>query len=286
MKALFVRWICAGLTLFVLWSCFFSPAVIAESMQPMLPLVYDRQEIKGWWMSEKLDGIRGYWDGRQLYSKNGRLLSPPADFTAGFPPFPVEGELWAGRNSFEQAASIVRREKSHDGWMMLKFGIFDVPAESGSFRQRISKIKSWLDKIPASSAFVIEQIPVLSPEHFKDELQRIEDLGGEGLIVRDPDAEYESGRSMAILKVKSFQDAEATVIAHLPGKGKHEGRLGALLAENRDGLRFRIGTGFSDRERSNPPAIGSVITYKYFGRYQSGLPKFPAFLRVREDSAL
>lgn len=285
MKAVFA-WLHILLSLSVVLGCLICSQAAAAPNQPMLPHIYDEQKIIGWWMSEKLDGIRGYWDGQQLFSKNGRLLFPPAEFTAVFPPFPVEGELWGGRNSFEQTASIVQREKPHAEWMRLTFGIFDLPRESGHFRQRFSKIKEWSDQHQNSTAFVIDQIPIHSLQQFRDELQRIENLGGEGLIVRDPDAHYESGRSMSILKVKSCQDAEANVIAYLPGKGKHEGRLGALLVEEKDGTQFRIGTGFSDSERENPPAIGTLITYKYYGRYQSGLPKFPSFLRVREDSDL
>ena len=285
MKALRV-WFLVGMAFLIVMVSSICSDVVAESNQPMLPHIYGEQNIIGWWMSEKLDGIRGYWDGQQLFSKNGRLLSPPLEFTATLPPFPVEGELWGGRNRFEQTASIVQREKPHAGWMTLSFGIFDVPGESGTFRQRLSKIKAWLDKHQTSSAFVIEQIPVRSLQQFRDELLRIENLGGEGLIVRDPGAHYESGRSMSILKVKSFQDAEARVIAYLPGKGKHTGRLGALLVKGADGTEFRIGTGFSDREREKPPHVGALITYKYYGRYQSGLPKFPSFLRIREDSGL
>jgi DNA ligase-1 len=78
--------------------------------------------------------------------------------------------------------------------------------------------------------------------------------------------------------------AEAVVVAHLPGKGKYEGRLGALLVEEQDGTRFRIGSGFNYAERENPPAVGTVITYKNYGRYLSGLPKFPSFLRIRKDN--
>jgi DNA ligase-1 len=102
--------------------------------------------------------------------------------------------------------------------------------------------------------------------------------------VRKPEAPYRAGRSAEILKVKNYRDAEATVVAHLTGKGRNRGRLGALLVELEDGTRFRIGGGFSDAERDAPPPPGSVITFKYYGTYQSGLPKFPIFLRVRADA--
>lgn len=261
-------------------------AVAAPPDAAMLPLVYGQQEVAGWWMSEKLDGVRGYWDGRHLYSRGGHRLAPPDEFVAGFPPFPLEGELWAGRGRFEQAVSIVGREENHDGWKKLTFGIFDVPEEPGPFRSRLARIRGWLERHPSPYAFVIDQIEVRGREHLLRELQRVEKAGGEGLIVRDPEAVYRAGRSPAILKVKSFRDGEATVIAHLPGTGRNEGRMGALLVEGDDGRRFRIGSGFSDAVRERPPPLGTVVTYKYYGRYQSGLPRFPAFLRVRPDSGL
>lgn len=259
----------------------------ASALEPLLPQTYTPQaQVDGWWMSEKLDGIRGYWDGEQLWSRNGVLLTPPAEFTAGLPSFSLEGELWGGRGSFEQTASVVLRRQPHDGWLKLRFAIFDVPAAGGSFRQRIKQAGNWFDQHPTAYAFVIEQVAVENRAHLQQELSRIEALGGEGLIVRDPAAPYQAGRSPHILKVKQTYDAEATVIAHLPGQGRNSERLGALLVTNADGVEFRIGSGFSDTERNNPPAIGTVITYRYYGHYPSGIPKFPSYLRVRADLKL
>ena len=253
----------------------------------MLPKVYSEQvDVCGWLMSEKLDGVRGYWDGQQLFSKNGHLLNPPLEFIRDLPDFPIEGELWGGRGTFEQTAGIVKRQQPHEGWLQLKFAIFDVPRAPGGFTQRIEVVQNWFDIHPSIYAFVILQTPVQNSDHLQQELQHVERLGGEGLIVRKPDALYTTGRSAEILKVKNYQDAEATVLAALPGKGRNEGRLGAFLVQLDDGTQFRIGTGFSDAERENPPAVDEVITFKYYGRYQSGIPKFPAFLRVREDNSL
>jgi DNA ligase-1 len=237
-------------------------------------------------MSEKLDGVRGYWDGKRLLSKNGNILYPPAQFTSGLPPFPLEGELWVGRNSFEHTVSIVNKHQPHNGWLQLKFAIFDVPQAPGGFTERIEKARNWLTLHPSAYAFIIPQVPVESQVHLKQELQRIEDLGGEGLIVRKPGALYAAGRSTEILKVKNFQDAEARVLAYLPGKGKNEGRLGSLLVALADDLQFKIGSGFSDSDRESPPPIGTLITFKYYGRYHSGIPKFPSYLRVRPDDGL
>lgn len=260
---------------------------MAGAAEPMLPKVYSQQvNVSGWLMSEKLDGVRGYWDGQQLFSKNGNPLNPPPEFTHGLPGFPIEGELWGGRGTFEQTASIVKRKQPHTGWLQLKFAIFDVPEAPGGFTHRLEIVQNWFALHPSSYAFVIQQTPVRDRDHLQQELQLVDSLGGEGLIVRKPEALYTAGRSMEILKVKSFRDAEALVVAHLPGKGKNIGRLGALLVELNDGLQFRIGAGFSDAERKNPPPIGAVITFKFYGNYQSGLPKFPVFLRIRQDKKL
>jgi DNA ligase-1 len=253
----------------------------------MLPEVYTEQvEVTGWLMSEKLDGVRGYWDGERLLSKNGNAFFPPTAFIKGLPPFPVEGEIWGGRGSFEQTVSIVKREKPHDGWLKLKFAIFDVPDAPGGFTERIAKAERWFAKHPSAYAFVIRQILIESPVKLEQHLAHIEELGGEGLIVRKPDALYVPGRNTEILKLKKYQDAEAVVIAHLPGKGRNKGRLGSILVEMDNGIRFKIGGGFSDAERDDPPPVGSVITFKHYGKYQSGIPKFPSFLRIRSDQDL
>ncbi len=276
-----------SLRLLLLPICLLLSAVAVQAMEPMLPQVDNGQaDISGWLMSEKLDGVRGYWDGRQLFSKHHILLHPPQAFVEDLPPFALEGELWGGRGSFEQAAGIVRRQQPDNDWLKLKFAIFDVPQASGGFTERIARARQWFNEHPFRYAFVIPQTPVRNRAQLQKELQRVEQLGGEGLIVRDPQALYTAGRSAEILKVKNYQDAEATVIDQLPGQGRNEGRLGALLVRMEDGTEFKIGSGFSDAERESPPPMGSVITFKYYGSFQSGIPRFPSFLRQRVDQGL
>ncbi|MDX9834953.1 MAG: DNA ligase [Desulfobulbus sp.] len=259
----------------------------AHAGQLMLPEVYTKQvEVTGWLMSEKLDGVRAYWDGKHLLSKNGNVFYPPMAFIQGLPPFSVEGEIWGGRGSFEQTVSIVKKQEPHDGWLKLKMAIFDVPEAPGGFTERIAKAKRWFTAHPSAYAFVIPQTLIKSPVLLGQHLDHVEELGGEGLIIRKPDALYTAGRSTEILKVKKYQTAEAVIIAHLPGKRRNKGRLGALLVEADNGMRFKIGSGFSDAERDSPPPVASVITFKYYGKYQSGIPKFASFLRIRSDQDL
>ncbi|OGR06221.1 MAG: DNA ligase [Deltaproteobacteria bacterium RIFOXYD12_FULL_50_9] len=234
-------------------------------------------------MSEKLDGIRGYWDGKQLFSKAGNAFHPPPAFTESFPDFAVEGEIWGGRRTFEKTRGIVKKKTPDEGWLELKFAIFDVPGAVGGFEERLKVAKAWFEKHPSRYAFVIEHSPVQDENRLKSELKRIEGLGGEGLILRRSGSPYTVGRSADIVKVKSYNDSEAVVIARIAGKGKNSGRLGSLLVELPETLvRFRIGTGFSDYIRANPPPVGAVITFKYYGLSEFGIPKFPSFLRVRE----
>ncbi|WP_432823406.1 DNA ligase [Trichloromonas sp.] len=273
--------------LLLILCCWLIPAAQSAAAGSMLPRVDDGEaDVAGWWMSEKLDGVRGYWDGQRLWSKNGQLFQPPVAFVAGLPGFPLEGELWGGRGTFEQTASVVQRAQPHDGWRQLQFAIFDVPAAGGPFSERIALAQEWFAAHPSDFAFVIPQLPVAGRAQLQQELQRIEALGGEGLIVRNPQALYRAGRSPEILKVKGFDDAEAVVVGHVPGRGANLGRLGSLLVELADGTRFKIGTGFSAAQRETPPPIGCVVTYKYYGFYQSGIPKFPSFLRIRYDQGL
>ncbi len=272
---------------FLLLSFWLLPAAYAAPHQGMLPRVDSGDRaICGWLMSEKLDGVRGYWDGRQLWSKNGALFHPPAAFVRGLPDFALEGELWGGRGTFERTASIVLTRQPHEGWLQLQFAIFDVPEASGGFSLRIEKARAWFAGQPSLHAFVIPQTPVRDRAHLRQELQRVGALGGEGLIVRNPQALYAAGRSAEILKVKEYQDAEAVVVGHLPGRGRNLGRLGSLQVELPDGTQFKLGTGFSAEQRENPPSIGAVVTFKYYGYYPSGIPKFPSFLRIRRDRGL
>ena len=84
------------------------------------------------------------------------------------------------------------------------------------------------------------------------------------------------------MKLKPFVDGDASVLAHVNGKGKFQGMLGALLVETPEGIRFKIGSGFSNEERKNPPPIGAVVSYKYSGKTDAGVPKFASYLRIKQ----
>ncbi len=240
------------------------------------------RDIRGWWMSEKLDGVRGYWTGSRFISRSGKSLHAPKWFTQGFPPFALDGEFWTGRGRFSEIAGIVSRKTPHPGWKKVRYIIFDTPDVKGGFEKRIDISRRWFQQHPNPYAEVLKQEICKNEAHLRINLRKIESFGGEGLMLRRPDSPYTVGRSRDLLKVKSYHDAEAVVVEYIPGSGKNKGRLGSLLVELPNGVRFKIGTGFSDREREDPPPIGSIITFKYHGFHKSEIPRFASFLRIHE----
>src|SRR5579871_4776825 len=229
-----------------------APAV--EHPRKPLPLllaeVWDgATDPRGWWLSEKLDGVRGYWDGARLLSRQGHVYHAPAWFVAGLPAVPLDGELWLGRKQFQRAVSIVRRHDETERWREIMFLVFDAPAMTEPFEQRLHYLDELLRQHQPPFAQVHPHEPCQGLAHLHEELARVEALGGEGLMLRAPGSLYAIGRSPTLLKVKSFRDGEARVIGHQPGTGRHHGRLGALLVELANGVQFAVGTGLSDAER-------------------------------------
>lgn len=259
-----------------------------ESSEPKLLLAEswdNERDLSGWYMSEKLDGVRAYWTGETFLSRQGNKFLAPAWFTEGFPKTPLDGELWIDRKTFQQTVSIVRRQDGSEDWKRVRYVVFDSPTEPGTFEQRLKAIQtSGLEKNAAQLQILAQSI-CNGTDSLRKELQRIEALGGEGLMLRQPDSKYEFGRSSTLLKVKTFHDADAVVLGHQPGKGRHKGRLGALLVAMPNGTQFAVGTGFSDAQRAAPPAIGSTITYRFQELTDGGVPRFPSFVRERTDAA-
>lgn len=239
-------------------------------------------DLSGWWISEKLDGVRAYWDGSKFLSRQGNEFMAPDWFVDGLPATPLDGELWMDRKAFQKTISIVRRQDRSEHWKGIRYVVFDSPAQTTPFEDRIASLKAQFEKQHAF-AQLLEHSICESTSHLKEELARVEALGGEGLMVRQPGSKYEIGRSSTLLKIKTFHDAEATVIAIQDGKGKHKGRMGALVVELPDGTQFSVGTGFSDKERESPPEVGALVTFRYQELTDGGVPRFPSYVRRATD---
>lgn len=235
-------------------------------------------------VSEKYDGVRAVWDGQTLRFRSGRSVAAPAWFTARLPAQPLDGELWLGRGRFEQLSGIVRKEQPvDDEWRLVHYMVFELPEGKGSFAQRAQRIQALVAQAGWPMLQAVEQSPVSDRASLQRRLKQTVAQGGEGLMLHRADAPYSTGRSDVLLKLKPYLDTEAVVVAHLPGKGKYSGQMGALRLQMPDGRRFNLGTGFSDAQRREPPALGSSVTYRYRDLTSTGLPRFASFLRVRVE---
>ena len=240
--------------------------------------------LADYWVSEKYDGVRGYWDGHTLRTRGGETVAAPAWFTAGWPDTPMDGELWAGRGRFSHAQSTVRQQQPDDAaWREMRFMVFDLPAHGGTFDQRLPALNQLVESLDQPWVQAVPQQRVASDAALQKLLLRTVRAGGEGLMLHRGASMYRAGRSDDLIKVKTHEDTEAKVVAHLPGQGRHAGRLGALVVEMPSGQRFRLGAGLTDAERDHPPPVGSWVTYRFRGTHDSGLPRFASFVRVRDD---
>ena len=243
----------------------------------------ETEDYTGWWMSEKLDGMRAYWTGSGLFSRNGKPVHAPKWFTDALPRMSLDGELMTGRGQFNQTISIVRKQTPVDTeWRRITFHVFDAPMQAGTCEERWADMSAAVAGIPFVS--VVEQVRCASPRHLAETRATVASLGGEGVMLRAPRSAYQHRRTSQLLKVKSFQDAEARITGYIPGEGKHAGRLGAYEAVLLGGPRkkFGVGTGMSDAERERPLPIGTVITIKFFELTPDGVPRFPSFVAARD----
>jgi DNA ligase-1 len=261
--------------------------ISAEKKIPELQLAnryHDQIDITNYWVSEKFDGVRGYWDGTQMMSRQGNIIQTPLWFVDVLPKTPLDGELWLGRGQFDRLSGIIRRHHiDEEDWRLIKYLIFDLPASEQTFDLRVEKIKLIVKQVNRSHIQSVVQFKLDDHVVLLETLDRIVKNKGEGLMLHRGASHYQNSRSDDLLKLKKSSDAEATVIEHYGGQGKYTGLLGSMLVETDDQRRFKLGTGFSDLERTNPPPIGSIITYRYFGLTNKGTPRFASFLRIRNS---
>ena len=241
-------------------------------------------DISQYLISEKYDGVRAIWDGKQLITRQGNAINAPAWFTKNLPKIAMDGELWLGRGQFDALSGTVRKDVPNDAeWQSITYNIFELPNAPGIFETRAKRIVEIVKQANLSQLKAVAQFRLKNQTILNLRLKQVVKNGGEGLMLHRADAQYITGRNDALLKLKPLYDAEATVIAHTPGKGKFKGKLGALVVETPEGIRFKLGTGFSDMQRESPPKIGSLVTYTYKDKTKIGKPKFASFLRVRDE---
>lgn len=267
-----------------------SVGAAVEPVKPTAPALLLAKELgpdvdpARYLVSEKYDGVRALWDGKVLRFRSGREVRAPRWFLEKLPGQALDGELWLGRGRFEQLSGFVRRAIPEDAeWRQIRYLVFELPDAPGTFAERADRIQALVAATGWAQLVAVPQFRIGTRAALARRLDEVVRGGGEGLMLHLAEAPYRTGRSDVLLKLKPLQDTEAVVVAHIPGRGKYQGMLGALQVEMAGGQRFLLGTGFSDATRKNPPPIGSTITYTYRGLTRTGLPRFASYLRVREE---
>jgi DNA ligase-1 len=272
-----------------------NPVYAKSSSKPELMLAnvyHEGINLDQYWVSEKYDGVRALWDGEKFMSRGGNIYHAPEWFVRDFPKQVLDGELWIGRQQFELLVGTVRDHQPDDeAWEKVTFMVFDMPKLSTDFDSRLKELNTVIKRADIKWLKAVKQWKVASHQQLMQELAVITEAGAEGLMLHRGSSLYKGKRSGDLLKVKPYEDAEALVIGHIPGKGKYTDKMGALLVEtfvasdlknNDEKVRFKLGTGFTDEERSNPPKIGDVVTFQYRGKTKNKVPRFASFLRIRE----
>ncbi len=267
--------------------------------QAAAPLLLARQwdagtDPRGWLVSEKFDGVRALWDGQHLRFRSGRLIDAPAEFIRRLPAQPLDGELWLGHGRFDELSGLVRRDlagradRRRDqqrrvqvaSWQDIHYQLFELPGAAGSFAQRAARLAQIARQSAWPALHATPQEPVADARALQQRLDQVVRAGGEGLMLHRADAPWQTGRSDVLRKLKPQDDAEATVIGHLPGRGALLGQTGALQVRDDQGHLFDLGSGLSAAQRQQPPAIGTRVTYTHRGLTHNGLPRFATFLRL------
>lgn len=252
---------------------------------------FDNKNTQEYLMSEKLDGVRGIWDGKNLKTRKGNIIRTPRYFIQNFPPFALDGELWIKRNSFDEISALVRsNDDKNILWKNVTYNVFDVPNACKEFNikctleNRLNILKQYLLKNKNQYIKIIPQIKIQNKKHLQEFYNELIKNKAEGIVIRKNDLEYENKRSKNALKYKPFEDSECEVIGYT--QGKYENQIASLLCKtiiNNEEKIIKISSGLMQKDRLNPPKIGSVITYKFSGYTKNNLPKFPSFLRVRYE---
>jgi len=227
-----------------------------------------------------LDGVRALWTGDRFLSRNGNEFHAPSWFKQQLPPITLDGELWMGRGKFQKTVGIVKRQTPEDSdWRAVRFMVFDAPTASGGFEARLAFATEAISG--CRNVAIVSHRVCRDARHLREYHSGLAALGAEGVMLRAPGSAYEQGRSHSLLKVKRMATDEAIVTGHEPGFGKYVSLTGAL-AVRWNGVEFRVGSGLTDEQRSEPPRIGSVITFQYHGLTDAGVPRFPTFLTARD----
>jgi len=236
----------------------------------MLAKIWKEEDPTGWWISEKLDGIRAFWDGSKFYTKLGNEIWVPKFITNSLPKIALDGEFWMGRGRFDQIINI-SKSRDEEIWRDVKYCIFDLPKSKNPYEERLAFMRQLKNGL-SRNIKIVDSIKCTGLQHLQDMYKQVISSGGEGLVLRRPNSNYEVGRSSSFLKLKPYLDCEVKFL---------EKAENSFLCEQPNGHTCLVQCDY--QTLSDLPAPGAVITITHEGFWKTGKLKNPQFLRVRPD---
>jgi DNA ligase-1 len=253
------------------------------------------KDVIGWWASEKYDGYRAIWNGKYFVSRNGNRYEVPNWFKNLMPPgIALDGEFWLGRGKFQDCGIFRKKIPDDNQWKRsgVMYNVFDLPASNKPFEDRMTELERIVRKqcknVPNCPLVYTQQVKIKSISELDKMFNDVIKKGGEGLMIRKPGSKYEQKRSSTLLKYKQFGDTECKIIGYKDGTGKYAGMLGSFTCELLKGSKkhFNV-SGMNDcirktYKKTHP--IGTIITIIFNEKTNDGIPRFPRYLRKRDDA--
>lgn len=257
----------------------------------------DESKVKKWWQSEKLDGVRGTISSSGFMSRTGKHFTVPLEYHTFAKQLPkgvvVDGEWYGGIGSFHNVSGTLRRKHIIEKeWHSIHFHAFDIfspTLKNEPYSVRYELLQKTVKELGVLR--VVKQYKHMNNKLYEKWIRK----GGEGAMLRNPNATYQFKRSNELLKWKPYLDTEATILGFVEGKGKYKGKLGAFIVK--DGSKtfqcagrlsddFRSHYHFKDSKLVNHlhndgvhPRVGDIITYSYMEKID-GMPRQPIFIRL------
>jgi len=243
-----------------------------------VPSKWENEDVTGWYISEKLGGIRCLWNGLEMWPKSGPQYNLPEFFIERLPKSPLDGELCMKGGSLSRCMMVVKKKPTDPDfekeWNNMSFVVYDAPEAPGTFQQRLQALKEYFEKSDGLYVNLHEYKKCEGNSDAEKELKQEERKGGEGILLTNPNGEYVKGKSKNVLERKSKFEGRAIVKEVIRDKEKPQ-IITSLRVENVKGIEFMINRGITDDLRKNPPKVGDEIVYEYKGILDSEKPKAP-----------
>lgn len=205
-----------------------------------------------WYMSEKYDGLRAVWTGKDLITRTMKTFAYVPDwFRSKLGRTPFDGEIYIPNEPFTSLSISKKCDIIDNRWKKVKYLIFDTPMKNIKFEQRLKFLRTL--KFECDFIQVINFQEVNLPREFgkvNEMFREVVARNGEGVMLIRASSGYEEGkRSKDSLKYKKDTEGQATIVSFHEGLGKYKGKLGKFKCRMPSGNTFFCGTGIDDELR-------------------------------------